>query len=139
MITEESLWPSRIIVPPPSEPVTILREQGNVLGEVSEGDLYGDVEESAIPAEEGVTYEFYVHVTDKPYHYLLLSIHHEMYADFPVRISNTLAGTVTQVHDVEAFKRHLRQIFHAPPTLDLLARMRTLAVKQAQAVSEDEG
>lgn len=129
MPVQENLWPNLANVNWRSEPATILSEQGNALCETTDGDLYGEVEESLLPAEDGITYEFFVRVANKPYHYLLLSVHHGFQANYPVRISNTLAGTLTQVHDSEAFKRQLRQIFHAPPTVELLERMRSLAAQ----------
>lgn len=131
MPVQENLWPSFDSVTLPSEPAAILSEQGEALGEVSEGQLSGLVEESELTAEEGVTYDFFIQVTDKPYHYLLLSIQHPMRTDYPVRISNTLAGTITQAHDAETFKKQLSLIFHAPATIQLLERMKAFAGQTA--------
>lgn len=114
-----------------SEPAAILQTQAEALAADSDGLLFGTVEPSEAPPIGEVAYDLYINVNNKPYRYLLLSVQHSLRSDCPIRISNTLAETITQVHDMESLKRHLRLIFHAPATVQLLERMKAFARQTA--------
>lgn len=129
MPVTENFWPDLSLPRLASEPAAILQEQAEALADKTQGDLVGTVEQSEVPPIGEAAYDLYINVNEKPYRYLLLSVQHGLQSNYPVRISNTLAGTLTQVHDSEAFKRQLRQIFHAPPTVELLGRMRSLTAQ----------
>lgn len=130
----EDLWPEISEAHIPSEPAEVLREQAEALSAKTDGILFGTVEESEAPPLDEVAYDLYINVADKPYRYLLLSVQHGLSSDYPARITNTLAGTVTQA-DRETFKDNIRRILNAPSTRTLLERMMSFANRSEVSLS----
>jgi hypothetical protein len=125
-----SLWPAVREVGTIPEPLRILREQGVALHDITDGRLYGEVLLSDAPSPDGgVSYDFYLAVTDKTVRYLLLSIECDVAKDYPVKVTNTLAGTTTQAYDVAKFEEQVRIALNAPATQDLVSRMLSIAAQ----------
>ena len=133
----ENLWSSLSKTTVRPEPFRILDEQAEALREATDGILYGELEESPLPSGKEVCCDFYVAAVEKNYRYLLFSSTISINADYPVRIDNTIAGTLTNIPDEAAYKRHLSLIFHAPATVSLLNRIMAFA-KETEADDADE-
>ena len=130
MSTTEILWPDLdAVVGSYPEPVTILRNQGTALKEITGGRLYGEALEGEVSAADGVQYDFYIGVTDRPFRYLLLSIQCGFLFDYPASIINPVAGTTIKADDMESFKEQVRFILISPETKELLRRMLSFAVR----------
>jgi len=130
MSITEILWPDLdAVVGSYPEPVTILRNQGTALKEITGGRLYGEVLEGEVSAADGVQYDFYIGVTDRPFRYLLLSTQCGFLFDYPASIVNPVAGTAMKAEDTESFKEQVRLILMSPETKELLRRMLSFAVR----------
>ena len=143
----DSLWPETVAATTITTPLSILREQGEILGKITSNILEGEVisatDENPIPSsnadllrnltlssvEQQVTqqsnpvfyHSFYIKVPSLGnYRYKLFYVHH-LITLYPASI--VVDGRTLKCADETEFKSHLRAVLSAKQTTDILAAL----------------
>ena len=112
---------------PLPSPVRVMRSYARLVTGMTGGDIYGEVHQSRLPSETGVTYDFYVGVVGKPFRHKLLSAEFDFYQDYPVRLYNHEAGNIMRLYAEVEFEDRLKSILSSAVTQNLLGRLRAIA------------
>lgn len=120
-MSRASLWPSDLVAPPTRPPLTILREQANLLGQQTQQIVEGEVRTTALGAQSDPVFrhEFILRAPAlDDYRYTLFDVEHGI-EFYPLTVMHPLRNNTgtRQCNSEEEFVDALRGVFGHPETI----------------------
>lgn len=112
-----SLWPAGIGVVKVRVPAALLKEQGTLLGQQTQGIVQGVVDSKTSVMDNSLVHTFYLVATPLNYRYELLTVRHGP-TPYPATVRWNFKDT--KANNEKEFLDALKGIFSQPETVDIV-------------------